>query len=105
MQANSLKEAFQRLCEADGTLHERLAHLSAAVCVHGLPFAEAYDELVARLRSEKAGGMAPGVGRRMPSFLLPDKDGRLLDMNDLLANGPAVVSFNRGHCANTVPSS
>jgi peroxiredoxin len=97
MQANSLEEAFQNICDSQEPLHERLAAFSAAVRVHGLPFAEAYDELVARLRSEKAGSAAPGVGARMPSFLLPDKDGLLMDMNDLLANGPAVISFNRGH--------
>jgi len=97
MQFNSLEEAFQKICEAEGPLHERLAAFSAAVRVHGAPFAEVYDELVARLRTEKAGSAAPGVGDRMPSFLLPDKDGCLLDLQDLLNRGPAVISFNRGH--------
>lgn len=97
MQANSLEEAFQKICASEGPLRERLASFSAAVRVHGIPFAEAYDELVARLRSEKAGSTAPRAGDRMPSFLLPDKDGCLLDMTDLLASGPAVISFNRGH--------
>lgn len=97
MEANTLDDAFQKICAAEGPLQERLASFSAAVRVHGIPFAEAYDELVARLRSEKAGSTAPRTGERMPSFLLPDKDGRLLDMRDLLGGGPAVISFNRGH--------
>lgn len=97
MQANDLQEAFQKICDSEGPLHERLAAFSAAVRVHGLPFAEAYDDLVARLRSEKAGSNAPGPGELMPSFLLPDQDGRLVDMTDILAHGPAVISFNRGH--------
>jgi peroxiredoxin len=97
MQANSLEEAFKQICVSEGPLHERLAAFSAAVRLHGLPFAEAYDELVARLRSEKAGSTAPGPGDMMPSFLLPDKNGLLYDLKDLLAKGPAVISFNRGH--------
>jgi len=97
MQANSLQEALQQLSVSQAPIHDRMAAFSEAVRVHGLPFAEAYDDLVARLRSERAGSMAPKAGDRMPSFLLPDKDGKLLDLKDLLADGPAVISFNRGH--------
>jgi peroxiredoxin len=97
VQANSLEEAFQYNRDVEGPLNGRLTDFSAAVRVHGLAFAEAYDDLVARLTSEQAGIAAPQPGDRMPSFLLPDKEGRLLDMNDLIADGPAVISFNRGH--------
>jgi peroxiredoxin len=97
MQANNLDEAFRQICATAGPLQERLSAFSAAVRVHGIPFAEAYDDLVARLQSEKAGSTAPGSGAQMPSFLLPDKDGSLRDMQDLIAKGPAVISFNRGH--------
>jgi peroxiredoxin len=97
MQADSLAEAFQQIAASEGPLHQHLAAFSEAVRVHGLPFAEAYDDLVARLRSEQAGSTAPKAGDRIPSFLLPDKDGQLFDLEDLLAEGPAVISFNRGH--------
>jgi peroxiredoxin len=97
MQAQSLEEAFQQICAMEAPLHERMAAFSAAVRQFGLPFAEAYDDLVARIRSGEAGSTAPKVGERMPSFLLPDENGRLLDLRDLLAQGPAVISFNRGH--------
>src|SRR4029079_4508767 len=63
----------------------------------GLPFAEAYDDLVARIRSGEAGSLAPTPGEPMPGFLLPDNTGRLARLDDLLAEGPAVISFNRGH--------
>ena len=33
----------------------------------------------------------------MPEFLLPDSSGRLVSLDDLIAEGPAVISFNRGH--------
>jgi peroxiredoxin len=97
MQAQSLEEAFQEICAMEAPLHERMAAFSVAVRKFGLPFAEAYDDLVARIRSGEAGSTAPQVGDRMPSFLLPDNTGRLVDLQDLIAEGPAVVSFNRGH--------
>jgi hypothetical protein len=33
----------------------------------------------------------------MPPFILPDENGRLIGLKDLLAKGPAVVTFHRGH--------
>ena len=97
MEAQSLEDAFRQICAMESPLHERMEAFSAAVRQFGLPFAEAYDDLVARIRSGDAGSTAPGPGDRMPSFLLPDSSGRLLDLEDLLAAGPAVISFNRGH--------
>jgi peroxiredoxin len=97
MEAQSLEDAFRQICAMEAPLHERMEAFSAAVRQFGLPFAEAYDDLVARIRSGDAGSAAPGPGDRMPSFLLPDSSGRLLDLEDLLAAGPAVISFNRGH--------
>ena len=105
VQTHSLEEAFRHNRDRDGPLNGRLTDFSAAVREHGLAFAEVYDDLVARLESEQAGRAAPGSGDRMPSFLLPDKDGRLLDLNDLIAEGPAVISFNRGHWCEYVRSS
>jgi len=97
MQAESLEEAFRKICAMEAPLHERMAAFSAAVRKFGLPFAEAYDDLVARMRSGEAGSAAPKPGDPMPSFLLPDSSGRLFNLQDLLADGPAVISFNRGH--------
>lgn len=36
------------------------------------PFANVYDDLVARIRSGGAGISAPKPGEKMPSFVLPD---------------------------------
>lgn len=36
------------------------------------------------------------VGSRMPAFALADHDGRRVDSDDLLADGPLVLSFFRG---------
>ncbi len=33
----------------------------------------------------------------MPLFVLPDETGRMVSLADLLAQGPAVMTFHRGH--------
>ena len=33
----------------------------------------------------------------MPEFMLPDQNGRLVSLSDLVAQGPVVVAFHRGH--------
>ena len=55
------------------------------------------DRLVARLKEHAAGEAAPKPGEMMPPFVLPDDNGRLVKLADLLAQGPAVVTFHRGH--------
>jgi len=56
-----------------------------------------YAELIARLERTRAGEGAPDISQPMPPFLLPDCEGRLMGSDDLLAAGPLVISFNRGH--------
>lgn len=56
-----------------------------------------YDRMVARLMQGEAGIAAPAVGDEMPDALLPDSGGHLVGLSTLWANGPLVVSFNRGH--------
>jgi peroxiredoxin len=97
MKATSVQDAFEQICAMEAPLHERMAAFSQAVREFGLPFAEAYDDLVARIRSGEAGSTAPEPGEPMPDFLLPDSSGRLVSLDDFIAEGPAVVSFNRGH--------
>src|SRR4051812_13776019 len=81
----------------DAPLSERLAAYADKMREVGSPFVDAYDCLVARLRAGHLGDDAPAVGSLMPPFLLPDQDGRLVSPDELVAAGPLVVSFNRGH--------
>lgn len=81
----------------DAPLGARLAAYSNKLKQLNFPFAEAYDVLVARLIDGAIGSTAPEVGDEMPNFLLPGKDGSLVSLLDLVANGPVVISFNRGH--------
>lgn len=91
------QEIIKRLCSMEAPLNERLAIFSRFVRENALPFAEAYDDLSVRLSSAGAGSTAPEVGDEMPPFALPDWQGRIHGLEDLLARGPVLVSFNRGH--------
>lgn len=96
-EASPLEEAFKKICATEAPLNERLALFTAAVEQHGRPFATAYQRLITQLKNAAAGITAPAVGDTLPPFLLPDHTGRLRDLDSWLANGPMVVSFNRGH--------
>lgn len=81
----------------DAPLNERLAAYADQLRALSFPFAQAYDHLVTRLQAGEVGTTAPAVGDHMPPFLLPDHAGGLISLEDLLAKGPVVISFNRGH--------
>jgi len=55
------------------------------------------DRLVARLNLNGSGAAAPAVGDPMPPFMLPDDQGHLVTLEQLLAKGPVALSFHRGH--------
>lgn len=78
-------------------LNVRLAAYAGKLRELNFPFADAYDDLVARLYSGEVGRMAPALGDVMPSFLLPDRSGALVSLEQLTSRGPIVLSFNRGH--------
>ena len=96
-EASPLDAAFAKICAMEAPLGERLALFTAAVAEHSRLFGIAYDQLVAQISRAEAGATAPGIGEAMPRFLLPNHSGRLVSLDDLLGEGPVVVSFNRGH--------
>jgi peroxiredoxin len=55
------------------------------------------DRFVGRLEAARAGESAPQVGEPMPSFTMPDQDGKLVSLTGLLEKGPVVVAIHRGH--------
>lgn len=55
-----------------------------------------YDALITRLKASGSTDAAPRTGDVLDDFALPDVDGRLRRLSDLLAEGPVVLSFNRG---------
>ena len=93
----ALQEAFRQARDLDGSMAERLDLFAAAVRRHNPSFDAVVERLIARLRQHKAGEGAPKVGDMMPPFLLPDETGRMVSLADLVADGPAIVTFHRGH--------
>ena len=56
-----------------------------------------YDLLVAQLEASGSTEGALRAGASLPPFVLPDTDGRLINLAKFLETGPLVISFNRGH--------
>jgi len=92
-----LEQAFNDLRAMDASLDEQLGALSQAVRHKWPDFAEAINRLVARLRRNGVGASSPRIGEAMPPFHLPDEHGRIVSLDQLLANGPLAVMFHRGH--------
>jgi peroxiredoxin len=56
----------------------------------------AYNAMVADLRASGAGDTIPDRGEKLLDFGLPDSEGRWTTLSELLADGPLVLSFQRG---------
>jgi peroxiredoxin len=93
----SIAEIFARCTAMDASLPEQLSAFWRETADRGPAFAAEVETLVARLKAHDVGATSPRLGEPMPPFALPDTTGRLVDLDSLLANGPAVVVFHRGH--------
>jgi peroxiredoxin len=78
-------------------LSARLKAVADATRSQRPEFTAAVDRMVARLEANQVGQSAPDIGAAMPDFILPDQDGKLVRLGELIERGPVVVSFNRGH--------
>ncbi len=92
-----LEETFTRCRDLEAPLADRLNAFAEEVRRMGPHFATAVDSLVHRLMESGAGTTAPKVGDPMPPFLLPDEQGRLVGLDDLLGEGPVAIAFHRGY--------
>ena len=95
--ASELESAFEQARALDAPLADRLRLVAEAVRDISDDFANAVDRFVARLKEAGAGKSAPKVGDRMPDFLMPDENGRLVRLSEELAQAPHVIVFHRGH--------
>jgi peroxiredoxin len=96
-QPEDLRQAFVQARDLDGSMGERLTVFADAVRQQQPGFARTVDEFVGRLRESGVGDNAPKPGELMPPFMLPDENGRMVRLADLLERGPTVASFHRGH--------
>lgn len=95
--AELLKETIEANRMMDAPLSVRLKAVADTVRRLRPEFTVAVDRMVARLEANQVGSSAPQIGEAMPDFILPDQDGKLVRLGELLERGPVVVSFNRGH--------
>ncbi|MFN0022762.1 MAG: peroxiredoxin-like family protein [Parvularculaceae bacterium] len=95
--AEILEEATERCRNLDAPLADRLQAFANEVRALSSEFASVVDRMVERLRQTKVGEDAPRPGEPMPDFMLPDQNGRLSTLAEFIENGPAVISFHRGH--------
>lgn len=93
----ALEKATQRAIALNAPLRDRLKIIADEVRRLSTVFAEAVDSFVGRLQEAEAGGAAPKIGDAFPDFLLPDQNGKLVGLSAMLAEGPVVVAFLRGH--------
>jgi len=93
----ALELAFERSRALDAPLNVRMQVIAEAVRDLSAEFADAVDTFVTRLKLANAGATAPLPGEAMPNFLLPDEEGRLVGLSELLGFGPLVIAFHRGH--------
>ncbi len=100
MPVKSMKEILAdktRQClRLDAPLAERLAALAGEVNSLSPEFTSIVERMIGRLQSSGAGLSAPGSGKPIVPFVLPDQDGNLVALEMLLKRGPLVLSFHRG---------
>lgn len=93
----SFAEAVQAAMELDAPLNQRLGMVADALKHFAPDQAEIVQRLVTRLKNHDAGSQAPAVGDKMPGFVLPDENGNIVRLGQLLREGPVVINFHRGH--------
>jgi peroxiredoxin len=93
----ALNETTEKAKASGKPLAQRLKMIAEQVRELSPPFAEAVDQFVGRLATAEAGSQTPALGENFPAFILPDQRGRLVALQSLLADGPLVIVFLRGH--------
>ena len=92
-----LEDSTLKCRTLDAPLGMRLSAFADDVRLLSPEFADIVDRMVNRLKQAGAGDAAPAVGAVFPNFVLPDQDGHLVGLTQLLDRGPVVVAFHRGH--------
>lgn len=59
-------------------------------------FMKGIDEVIKEAKAFKEGSDALKLGDKAPSFALPNQQGTLVSLDNLLAKGPVIVTFYRG---------
>ncbi len=93
----AIEQALMEVRDREASLGERLSYVADTIRSLSPLFSEAVDRFVGRLEESGAGEQAPTVGEEMPGFVLPDDQGRLVSLEQMLETAPVVIAFHRGH--------
>jgi peroxiredoxin len=91
------RSAFEEASQLGAPLGRRLDVYTRRIAETSPKISAAYDRLIARLVATGEATDTPGPGDVMPNFAMPDDRGRLVSLDELVAEGPLVLSLNRGH--------
>ena len=100
MAADSFKtpiDIVARLSRRPLSLGERLAEIASEARQRDPEGSAVVDRFVSRLTQARSGDDAPQIGERLPPFMMPDHEGKLISSEQLLTRGPLVLVFHRGH--------
>jgi peroxiredoxin len=86
-----------RLSRRPLALNERLEAVAREIRADSPEDMAVVDRFVARLKAARADSSAPALGELLPGFMMPDHEGRLVDLANLIGERPLVVVFHRGH--------
>lgn len=91
------RSAFEEASQLGAPLGRRLDVYARCLTESAPEISEAYGRLIARLVAAGVGGDAPKPGDTMPTFAMPDDQGRLVSLDELVKERLLVLSLNRGH--------
>ena len=94
---NPIDKVIETARALDAPLSVRLKWAADEIGRLNPSLAAVVERMIARLADNGVGLSAPELGQAIPEFVLPDETGRLVTLPQLLASGPLVISFNRGH--------
>ena len=59
-------------------------------------FMKGIDDIIAKAKAFEEGSKAIDIGQKAINFVLPNHEGKLISLTDLLEKGPVVLTFYRG---------
>jgi peroxiredoxin len=89
----ALDQAYERARAMDAPLNVRLKVIADEIRARSDDFAEGVESFIGRLERSGAGSTAPHIGEIMPSFMLPDENGRLVSLESLIEHAPVAIVF------------
>jgi peroxiredoxin len=92
-----LEASTERCRDMDAPLNARLDAFADDMARFCPDFTDTLEHMLRRLYAAGAGDASPQLGDVLPPFVLPDEEGHLVALEELLQHGQVVIAFHRGH--------